>query len=432
MTQRRTFIKSLAAGGAGLAGLACGGSLTKPNAPGSGGENAAANGRILVVVQLAGGNDLLDTMTPLSGANYDVYRTKRPTLKLDPSTDLLDIGNGLGLNKSFGPLLALHQQGKIAWMPGIGMPNPSLSHFQAEDLWNFGKVIPNDTGWLGRIADQMFDPSGDVLRGIAVNNLTGAMVGQTRSFVNLPRSSTFRYPTSFNGNNNPPDAALLRAGFNDVLNLTGTPSASGLGGAKSAGKNFYNAQEAFTSLFGTVRRNSSVPYPGDSTYPDTTLRGYSHLASQLKYVAELLAKGFPTQIFHTETYGYDTHSNHPRDHTFLLKDLGATLAAFYQDLASISGMQDRVMVMVWSEFGRRVPENNGGLDHGTAGLSFCLGKGVTGGVYSSYPDLTNLVNYDNMTATLDFRQMYATVIDKWLGGNSQAIIGGTYANLTFI
>ncbi len=440
MTNRREFIQTLGYGSAALAGLvACGGGGGQ--APGGGSPSGGGGGTggggstpppanpILVLVQLDGGNDLLDTLVPLSGPNAGTYASARPTLRLGGG-DLADLGNGYGLPASFTGMAALHRAGQVAWIPGIGMPNPTLSHFLAMDLWSQGSAAPSATGWLGRWADGAFDPSGDPLRGISTDGLPLSLQGQARAFVNISSPDAYAFPATRSPWRDVPDPAPLRGGFHEAFQLSGTGT-SGLKAAVASGKLYDEAQSLFTSLMGTTARTPAVPYPGDRAYADPELRdGYVHLAYQLKFVAEMIAKNLPTQVFVTNMGGFDTHSNHRRDHARLLKELGGSLDAFLKDLATVTTAKgpasDRVLVMVFSEFGRRVHENNGGTDHGTAGLAFLAGKGVKGGLYADYPNLASLDENGNMRHTVDFRSLYATVLERWLGANSRTLLGAAY------
>ena len=203
MTNRRDFLQSLGLGTAALAGLAaCGGGGGAAPGTGSGGGSGGGGGTpavpanpILILVQLDGGNDLLDSLVPISGANAGVYATARPTLKLAPN-ELTEIGNGYGLAAAFTGMADLHRQNRIAWLPGIGMPNPTLSHFLAMDLWSQGAASPGATGWLGRWADGAFDPAGDPLRGISTDGLPLSLQGAARSFVNISAPDAYRYPAT--------------------------------------------------------------------------------------------------------------------------------------------------------------------------------------------------------------------------------------------
>jgi uncharacterized protein (DUF1501 family) len=185
-----------------------------------------------------------------------------------------------------------------------------------------------------------------------------------------------------------------------------------------------------------------VPYPGDGAYPIKRLSGAnltSSLSNQFKLIAQMIAAGLPTQVYHARLGGWDTHSNQATDHPNLQRALGGSIKAFYDDLATIttpSGTaQDRVMILGYSEFGRRVQENDGGTDHGTAGLSFCVGRAVKGGIYGAYPDLGNLDGNGNMRFTTDFRSLYATVLDRWLGqapSATDSLLGSSYPRLGFL
>ena len=447
MTKRREFLQTMAAGSAALAGLtACGGGGAAQSSSGPGGgpppppPAPAPTSPILVIVTAEGGMDLLDALVPIGGANAGLYMSNRPALKVNPAnTTALGSGAGanIGLNKAFTGMAELHQQGRVAWLPGIGMPNPTLSHFLASDLWWQGSSIPGGTGWMGRYADLAFLRGGDPLRGISTDGLPLGLQGVDRDFVNISSPDTYRFPATRSEYGSIDDPVPLRLGFSDGFSLSGTSSASGLKAALESGQLYDQAQSLFSSLIGTTRRTPNVPYPGDANYPDPTLRNdYFHLSSQLRFIAEMIAKDLPSQIFVTATGGFDTHSNHARDFPKLLNEMGASLNAFYADLAGIStskgNAQDRVIIMGWSEFGRRVRENNGGLDHGTSGLAYVLGKGVKGGLYSEYPDLSKLDDNGNMKSTTDFRSLYATILDKWLGVSSSTVLGASYPGLGFL
>ncbi len=447
MTKRREFIQTLAAGTATLAGLsACGGGGGGSIAPSTGGgpppppPSPAPSSPILVIVTMEGGMDMLDAVVPIGGANAGYYQNARPALKVNPA-NTTSLGTGaaanMGLNNAFKGMAALHQKGRVAWIPGIGMPNPTLSHFLAADLWWQGSAIPSGTGWMGRYADLAFLKGGDPLRGISTDGLPLGLQGVDRNFVNISSPDTYRFPATRSEWGSIDDPDPLRMGFSDGFKLSGSPSATGLKAALESGQLYDQAQSLFSNLIGQTRRKTSVPYPGDVDYPDPTLRNdYFHLSEQLRFIAEMIAKDLPSQIFVATTGGFDTHSNHARDFPKLLNEMGASLDAFYADLANINGSkgnaQDRVIIMGWSEFGRRVQENNGGLDHGTAGLGYLIGNGVKGGVYSDYPDLSKLDANGNMTYTADFRNVYATVLDKWLGVSSKTVLGASYPGLGFL
>jgi uncharacterized protein (DUF1501 family) len=445
MTTRREFIQTMGATGAALAGLsACGG-----GGKGGGGNTTTQppttvpTAPILVVVNIDGGYDWLNVLPPNAGANQGVYQSKRATLGITDAAQLVDLGSGVGLNRDLTGMDELHALGRVAWITGIGMPNPNLSHFTSIDLWGQGAAVPAGTGWLGRFADTAFSPTGDVLRGLTVtSDLPGMLKGSTRGFVSIPSAGGYVFPSYLLSGSPVTDAALLEAGWGNALGAVS--SDPGYLAAAQAGKLFFDAQNnpAFGSGGSLTARTPSVPYPGDAAYPVTRLSGAalsSSLSNQFKLIAQMIAAGLPTQVFFSRLGGWDTHSNQAVDHPNLQRTLGGSIKAFYDDLASItttSGKaQDRVMILAYSEFGRRVQENNGGTDHGTAGLSFCVGRALKGGLYGAYPDLSNLDANGNMRFTTDFRSLYATVLERWLGQASTAtdsLLGANYPRLGFL
>ena len=445
MSSRRQFIQTLGAGGATLAGLtACGGGSTSSNSGGSGGPPPPpppppVAAPILVLVQIQGGNDWLSMLPPTSGANAGAYLTNRPSLAAALTTNnVTDLGGGYGLNKDCTGLDLIHAAGKIAWIPGLGMPNSNLSHFTATDFWGEGATSPDGTGWLGRWGDAAFAPT-EVLRGITTtSDIMLLNHGRKRDFVAITSSADFNYPTYLRSAAAVPDSNFLKSGYSYSLNNPGT--VIDVSTAASEGKLFYDAASQFSNLIPPIPRTPSVPYPGDPTYPIANVS--TQLANQLKLVAQMIAAGIPGQVYTVRLGGFDTHSNQVNDYPRLMRALGGSITAFYNDLASINTTvngatvkaQDRVMVVGWSEFGRRIKENNGGTDHGTAILSFALGNVVKGGFYGQgYPDLTRPDPNGNMVFTTDFRSLYATLLEKFLGySDSKGILGSTYPTLGFL
>lgn len=444
MVTRRRFLQ-----GVGAAGLALG--LERCTAR-AGAVSAASGSGILVVVDLDGGNDWLNALPPLSGANRNAYDAARPGLGV-PALSLVDLGGGVGLHPDFTGMADLWTAGRVAFIPGIGMDNPNLSHFVSADMWGQGAAVPDGSGWLGRFADRAFAPA-DVLRGISVTSDLPVMLrGRERSFVSISSASGFVYPASLRGNRlgAPWEPQLLEDGFAqavssravDVAALLGPDGQGGYDAGAAAGKLFLDAQNGFGTDGTLPARTPRVPYPGDAAYPVRRLDGGNlsgSLSAQLKLVARMLASGVVAQVYFTRIGGWDTHANQAVDHPNLLRTLGGTLGAFYQDLATIPAtdgtMQDKVMVLAWSEFGRRVKENQGGTDHGTAGLSLCLGNAVHGGFAGfGYPDLGRLDGNGNMLHTTDFRSLYATLLERWLGlgpAETDAVLGRAYPRLGFL
>src|SRR5512137_1416386 len=235
---RRRFLQGLGAGGALLA-TGCGGSGGSDTGGGTP-PTALPKKPILVVVFLDGGNDWLSMMPPLSGPNRTAYEAARPTLAV-PTSALVDLGGGVGLHRDFTGMADLHARGRVAWIPGIGMNNPNLSHFVSTDLWGQGSAQPAGTGWLGRFADAAFAPAADVLRGVTVTNDLPVMLrGQGRSFVSITGSSGFVYPAALRSGRlgSPWDAPLLQAGFDASVSSVDVGAPPGYAVGAREGKAF--------------------------------------------------------------------------------------------------------------------------------------------------------------------------------------------------
>jgi len=404
---------------------------------------------ILVVVFIDGGNDWLNMMLPMGGANRTAYETLRPTLKLLTS-QAFDLGDqNAGLNDDFLGMADLWSRGRVAFLPGIGMNNPNLSHFEAGDLWGEGRLatLLNNTGWLGRFADDNFGPN-DVLRGVSVTGDVPIMFrGLDKSFISISSGSGFVYPAYLRSGRlgSPWNANVLETQWSNALTAASGASASvdhGYSAAATTGKLFLDAQNSFGVDGNLTARTPSVLYPGDNgyAYSGTSYPGLTGgLSGRFKFIAQMIAAGLDTQVFFARLGGWDTHSNQLNDHPKLQRALGGSIRSFYEDLASIEtadgNAQERVMILAYSEFGRRVKENDGGTDHGTAGLAFCIGRAVQGGMYGDYPNLNDLDGNGNMKFTVDFRSMYATVLDRWLGQPSNITdqnLGTTYPRLGFL
>jgi uncharacterized protein (DUF1501 family) len=428
LTRRRFLQGMTAAGVAAVSGLPACSPQDRPIEP----ATPRPASPILVVIDVDGGNDWLNMMPPVAGQNRTVYEQRRPTLAV-PASGIVEIGPGVGLNADFTGMSLLSDRGRVAWIPGIGMNNPNLSHFVSIDLWGQGSAQPSGTGWLGRFADAAFAPAGDVLRGVTVTGDLPVMLrGQDRSFVSITGSSGYVFPASLRGGllGSPWEAALIEAGFGAALTTANPGGPPGYPFAAQVGKAFLDATNSFGSNGTLPSRTPSVPYPGDASYLVRRVDGGAlsgGLSRQLKLIAQMIANGIDAQVFFARIGGWDTHANQATDHPNLMRTLGGSISAFYDDLASVGtasgNAQERTMILAWSEFGRRVQQNDNGTDHGTAGLAFCVGRGVTGGFYGTYPNLADLDGNGNMRFTVDFRSLYATVLERWLSLSAAATDG---------
>jgi uncharacterized protein (DUF1501 family) len=353
------------------------------------------DGRILVVIQLNGGNDGLNTVVPFGD---EAYARNRKTLKLG-SDRLIKISDGIGLHPAMGAAGKLIESGRLGIVPGVGYPNPNRSHFASMAIWQTARLDEEEhggPGWLGR--------------GL------GTTPGASSTFVG-PES----IPVAIRGRRR------AASSLDRIEDLTLDPSVArpeiSTGGDDLAGFVRRSVLDAYASsdrLAELARERSS-----SARYPDTTL------ANRLKLIARLIKGGYDSRVFYTSQTGYDTHSQQSGTHFELLSELSGALKAFLDDLAE-SKLADRILALGFSEFGRRVRENaSAGTDHGAAGPVFLAGPAVKPGLLGAYPSLTDLVDGD-LKPLVDFRRIYATILDRWLGLPSETALGGTFEQFPFL
>jgi uncharacterized protein (DUF1501 family) len=371
--------------------------------------------RALVVVQLRGGNDGLNTVVP---RDNDHYRRARPELALEPSA-LLPLNDDWGWHPALAHTARRFAAGGAAVVQGVGHPRPNLSHFRSQDIWDVGSVAePRPTeGWMGRECDLALGehPSPLAMLAFGRDVLPRAMGAKRALACAVPSIERYRVRTAPEGQ---ADAAEARRRAIEALNPgAGEPSLARLADAARAAR-------ASTTELARVARN-----PAKAEYPPTKL------GRELALAARVLAAGLPTRFIYVTQDGYDTHVAQLGIHANLLADLDAALDAFQLDLER-SGIADKVLVMTISDFGRRVAQNGvertAGTDHGAASMMLLLGAGVRAGLHGSAPDLADLDGHGNLKHRTDFRQVYATVIEDWLGGDAPAVLGGTFAKLDLI
>jgi len=373
----------------------------------------AAQGRTLIVVQMAGGNDGLNTIVPYTDSAY--YQA-RPTIGVK-AADVLPLDARLGMHPSLAALQPLWTQGKLAVVEGVGYPNPNLSHFAAMDIWQtLDHSGQGSQGWLGKYVAGLVDKDGHPFQSLAIGaSLPTALQALNADVpvVGDPKQYALQADAG-----QPKSAADARV--QALLKLYNTYPQS----APYAALLDATAQSAYTGsrqlLDVASRYQPQAKYPG------------SNLAKGLQTLAEAIVEGLGLRVGYVTLGGFDTHAQQANTQANLLKDLADSLTAFYADLAAHGASQD-VVVMTWSEFGRRVEENASlGTDHGTAAPLFVLGDAVRGGVYGEPPSLNKLDNAGNLVYTTDFRSVYATVLEAWLGAPAQAILGGDFGTQGFL
>jgi uncharacterized protein (DUF1501 family) len=348
---------------------------------------------VLVVVTLYGGNDGLNTVVPAADA---AYQDARPELAYKPE-EVLDLGEGLGLNPGMKGMKTLWDAKKLAVVRGVGYPQPDHSHFRSMAIWQTAAPkSPSGTGWLGRWLDATGD---DPLRALSVEPvLPPLLAGERVAGACLPAS----------GLQIPPNA------LGQAFLALGKPQAG-------EGKDFARAAKSITDLAEAARVLGDAQSRQEDTEPDDEERnngasagGRGALGAQLDLVAGLIETGVPTRAYSVSLGGFDTHADERGTQQRLLTELDAALTGF-SDRMSRSDRGRDVVVLVYSEFGRRVHANaSDGTDHGTAGPAFLLGQRVNGGFHGQQPSLTDLDDGD-LKQTTDFRDVYATLLDRVLG-----------------
>ncbi len=450
---RRRFLAAAGAAGAAVGG----GALLDWALDGGPGTPAAAsvtsNGP-LVVITLYGGNDGLNTVVPYEDPRY---RAARPTLGYTPS-EVLDLGDGLGLNPRLGGLHGLWRTGKLAIVRGVGYPNPNLSHFASMDIWQTANPVDGSGPvWLGRLLDR--NPADPLLALSVGTTLPPLLRGSRRSAtaitssrIALPGGAVFQSAfeaLQASGSDRSALAAAVAAAGSDLLAAkTGLDRLSVSDPAPAAGSS--------ESRTGSAPGNGSVPAIGTAPATGTAPAAGSGpaigsappaasppagspsggrraattgLAAQLEMVAGLIRAGSPTKVYQVSLSSFDTHSAEKANHERLLGELDSGITGFFNALGG-----HRAVVMTYSEFGRRPEENaSGGTDHGTAAPLFVAGEGVIGGrFYGEEPSLGALDANGNLQHTVDFRSVYATVLERVLGSDSAPVLGGRFPTLPLV
>ena len=365
------------------------------------------NGRRLVVVQLRGGNDGLNTVVPYTDS---LYHALRPSLAVAPG-DVLPVDDTSGLHPAISPLLPWWQSGRMAVVQGVGYPGPDLSHFRSEAIWYTADPMVGTTeGWLGRWHAGLgaSSPMGLTTVGPLPSPALTA-VGYVPAAVQDPDSFGFDLVTPI-----PEDSALKRQLLRDGF-AAGSADDDLLADVAATGL----AADAIVDLVATVPSEPSPPV----AYPD------SPLAGDLVTAARLLAADLGTRVVWVTTGGFDTHADQRDTHADLLTDVASGVAAFLADLEA-RDLASRTAVLIWSEFGRRPQENGSqGTDHGAAAPAFLLGDPVRGGLVGSQPDLTSLDWGGNPRFDIDFRSIYETVLAEHLGVDPRMVLSEPFERL---
>ncbi len=367
---------------------------------------------ILVVVQLTGGSDYMNMIVPYADP---LYYDNRPTVGV-PAEDVLPIDDRFGFNPALGEIKDLYDQGEVAVINGVGYPNPNRSHFRAMDIWHTCEPEKIATeGWLGRVIRDI-DPHGE-------NVLTGVNFGR-----GLPRAM-----------------ALTGVPVASVAVLENYGVLTGISGQEQRARALDLFARMYSPAIGTgaamdylgrtgldALKGADILKTATETYTSTVEYAATSIARSLRGMAQVILKDLGTRVFYTSLGGFDTHANQVAVQTPLLSELSSGIGDFFADLKEHDAA-DNVLMLVFTEFGRRVIDNGSGSDHGSGGGSYIIGQTVTGGMYGQYPSLKDEDQLDgDLQFQVDFRSVYATIVDRWMGLDAKSVTGGSYEHLEFV
>ncbi len=391
------------------------------------------DGTILVVLQMAGGNDGLNMVVPFAD---DAYYKARPKLGL-AADGVLKLGAYAGLNGKLTGLKALFDEGHLSVIQGVGYPNPNRSHFRSTEIWQTASDADRNAneGWLGRYFDNCC-AGADPTVGVSIGDqMPQAFAARKPTGITFSRPEQYRFESSESNSGRMSAEEFFFRQLNDANGGEEAPAPAAEGASISAlnGHNksdvgtldflqrtALDAQLSSDKILAIARKSkSTIPYPP------------GQLAASLNIIGRMIAGGLPTRVYYASQGGFDTHAGQINSHERLMGELDAAISAFTADLKE-QGNFNRVLLMTFSEFGRRVSENaNGGTDHGAAAPMFVLGGAAKPGLFGKYPSLTDLDRGD-LKFNTDFRSVYGTILDQWLKAPSQVVLGRKFPSLAIV
>ena len=369
---------------------------------------------VLVVLQLSGGNDALNTLVPHGDP---LYYDNRPSVRV-PEGQALDLDGYAGLNPNMGPLKRLYDEGKVAVIQGVGYPNPNRSHFRSMDIWHTCEPDKQGTeGWLGRAIREIDPNKENVLTGVNFGRgLPRALAAPGVPVASVGNLATYGVLTGIEAEDQRMDAldifskmyspTIGRSAVVEYLSQTGTDALKGADILSTA-------PEMYTS---------TVEYGGDV------------VAQYMKNIAQVHLAGFGTRILYTTApyNSFDTHAGELAAHASLWGNTSNAIADFMDDLREHDA-SDNVTLLVFTEFGRRVHDNGSGTDHGSGGVAFVVGDNVKGGMYGEYPSLeADKLLEGDLHFNNDFRSIYTDLLENWMGLDAQPLVNGTFEKFNFI
>ena len=366
---------------------------------------------VLVVLQLTGGNDYLNTVIPY---NDPLYWDNRPVCVV-PEDEIIPLDDEFGLHPSMGPINDLWDQGKVAILHGVGWENSVRSHFRAMDIWH--TCEPNKVGtegWLGRTVNFLDPNKENVLTAVNFGNgLPRALAMPGVSVASVSDLASYGILTGLEQS----QRAMALERFQRMY-------------APTVGSGYvmdYLSQTGLDALKG-----ADILRTAPDKYSSTVEYANSSIARKMRDIAQVHLAGFGTRVFYTQHGSFDTHASQNGTHTQLWKDVSAAVGDFYQDLKEHDA-SDNVVVFMFSEFGRRVHDNGSGTDHGAGGVAFAIGDPVEAGYHGEYPSRKpEDLQFGDLVANHDFRGLYTTLLEDWLSLDANSIVGGAFEKLNYI
>lgn len=376
---------------------------------------SGSSNKILIMIQLAGGNDGLNMVVPFAD---DAYLKVRPQIGIKPK-DVLQLDSKIGLHNNMTELSEMFKKGNLAVLQGVGYPEPNRSHFRSIEIWQTAEPRKvKDTGWLGRYLDYAAptkkNSSETFFPAINVDPILSKTLSAEKVIVpSVNNVADFRFKAD-------PKQEIDRLAqidtFNDIYKDYKLKRRY-VEQLREVGMDTTTASDYLNNIVKSYK--STADYPNDG------------FGKSLKFIAQLITGGVNCRVYNVSLGGFDTHTNEPNGHGPLMRKLSQGLNALYTDLA-VHEMDKDVIAMTFSEFGRRVAENGSrGTDHGTAAPMLIVGGGIKGGIYGDHPSLTDLQDGD-LKYKIDFRNVYATVLERWMGADSKLILGDKFDQMDFI
>jgi uncharacterized protein (DUF1501 family) len=375
------------------------------------GANGIHNNRVLVVLQLAGGNDGLNTVVPYADP---AYATARPTVGVRPET-VLHIDGNVGLNPVLPGLKSLYDAGQVAIVQGVGYDKPTYSHFENLYVWEYADPKRAQTdGWLGKLLGTQLDSQGHPLTACALGEVsTPPELRDAKATVSVIQSIA-----SYTVRGGPGRQASAPAIYRNTPGIYGALFDQALSTAESGMKSLAAGATTYTP---------AAPYAAKGATPVA-----GSLGAAMQLTAQMIVTEPSVKICHVAIGGFDTHQDESTRQDALLSEVDTAVSAFMRDMTA-HGQADRVVLMTWSEFGRRINENGSkGTDHGAAAPLFIVGAPIKGGLYGEQPSLTSTIDSGNLKYTVDFRSVYQTLIRDWLQGDAAGVLGASYPELPLV